>query len=307
MRAVETAGAEPDPAAAPAEDRRARERTIGAGAVLVTRQIHVELLPANEAFGMRDEHAPRGDSTQTELVLHEHGASPANRESTMAESELRRDDHDVTILTNRSSRKHLLGARHLAEILLRQSPIAAVVERPRGLDGVEYRKEGRFVGVAQLLGPHHSEPSFGTNGQCELRKHLLDPLERLGDVKLREDLLERLHLGLDRLQLVLARIGGVGLRLLVGVLVTDRELLYRLRESHRKLRVLVEDLRCVVVETSLRVLGPEQIRGLAPLRVVGGDRRRGQRCLRRHRHSPFFIQHLARCELLHCLNLRQAF
>ena len=95
---VEPAGAEPDPAAAEAEERRAREAATSLRSELVTGAVDVELFPLNLAFGVGQQHDADCEGSETELVGHEDLTCPAHRTAPVTETELGRNDEDIKVI-----------------------------------------------------------------------------------------------------------------------------------------------------------------------------------------------------------------
>jgi len=96
---VDPAGVEPDPAVVEVEDRRVAEATIGSGTVLVTGAVNVQLFPLNEPLGMRQDHAPRQETPEAELVgVADDLAHPSHGPTPMGQTELSRDQQKVALL-----------------------------------------------------------------------------------------------------------------------------------------------------------------------------------------------------------------
>ena len=95
---VAPVGVEPDLAAVEVEDRREVEATTGIGTVLVTWAVDVQLLPLNEPLGMRQNHAPRDERPEAELVGSVDHAHPSHGPTPMGQTELSRDQQKVALL-----------------------------------------------------------------------------------------------------------------------------------------------------------------------------------------------------------------
>lgn len=127
------------------EDRRVDEATIGIRRVLVTGAVDVQLLPLNEPFGMRQDHAPRDERPETELVGSVDHAHPSYRPTPMGQTELRRDQQKVALLLLADHLER--DGRPLGEpqVLRAECAFAVVVESARLADQVEDLLDGLVV------------------------------------------------------------------------------------------------------------------------------------------------------------------
>ena len=92
--------------------------------------VHVELLPADEPFGMNQNDGADGDTGEAELVDHEGLASPADAFTTMESSQLGSDDDDVPGLLLGNQLQHLDRAGMDLQVVGVDLAITVVAERP---------------------------------------------------------------------------------------------------------------------------------------------------------------------------------
>ena len=214
-------GVEPDPADVEVEERRVVEATIGIGTVLVTGAVDVQLLPLNEPLGMRQDHAPRDERPEAELVgVADALTHPPDGPTPMGQTELRRDQQKVALLLLAD---HLESdGRPLGEpqVLRAECAFAVVAEGAGFADQVEDLLDSLVVRGRNLLPPRNGEPAFRASGQS--RKLLGTGQHRTG-VETVEVLGELHELFADRLHGVPLRIAVVGLHLFVGEKRTRRD------------------------------------------------------------------------------------
>ena len=273
-RTVDGVRAEPDPAVAEAEDRRAREDTTGLRSELVSGTVDVELFPPREASGVREEHAPHTQRTVAELILAEGRPGTTHRLAAVAKTELCRDDEDVALLLCSDLLEHHGRPRVLAQTIRRDLTFAVVVEAPRLLDLPEDEFDRAAVPHGRILDPweeasrerldrRDGEPSFGTLGEGERRQ----PFHELGRGTEREA--EERHQPVDlladgRRARVLGRVDPRRCDLLVRVLLAHRQPHYR--GSHRIPNHLTELTTVLDDELCLILVEVESIHNLARCR-----------------------------------------
>ncbi len=161
---VHPEGIELDLAKDETEERRVRELARGIRRVLVTRAVDVQLLPLNEPLGMRQDHAPRDERPEAELVGRVDHAHPSVGTTPMGQTELCRDKQKVTLL---------LLADHLErdgrplgqlQVLRAECVFAVVVESARLADQIKNLLDGLVVRGRDLLPPRNDEPAFRASG-----------------------------------------------------------------------------------------------------------------------------------------------
>jgi hypothetical protein len=217
---VDPESAEPDLAVAEAEDRRVRELAIGIGRVLVTGAVDVQLLPLNEPLGMRQDHAPRDERPEAELVGSVDHAHPSHGPTPMGQTELSRNQQKVALL---------LFADHLErdgcplgepQVLRAECAFAVVVESAGFADQVKDLLDCLVVRGRNLLPPRNDVPTFRASGQS---RELLGTRQHRTGVQTVEVLGELHELFADWLHGVPLRIAVVRLHLFVGEKRTRRD------------------------------------------------------------------------------------
>lgn len=250
------------------EDRGENEASIGNRIVeLVARTVDPEIVVVRQTLGMRQDHDPDGEGTETALVRLYDLACPANRATTMTQTELGGDHEDVVILLFVAKLlEHRLRLGRLAQTLVRDLAVTVVVELAAAslLDRVEHLLYRPVVGRGDLLPLWDGEPSFGV-----LRHFTLCEL-LVGEPDAREDLAQNVRLLRDRLGLLVAgEVAVVRGDLLVLVLVGDRQVVERgdgrfANRTRELVAVLDDALGAGVVETELVEnlldgIGPEPV------------------------------------------------
>ncbi len=265
---VETVRAEPDLAAAEAEDRGENEASIGTRIVeLVARTVDPEIVVVRQTLGMRQDHDPDGEGTETALVgLHDLACS-ANRAPAMTQTELGGDHENVVILLLACELlEHGLRLGRLAQTLVHDLAVTVVAELavPSLLDRVEHLLHCLGVGRSDRLPLRDGEPSFGVLRHLALSELLV------GESDTREDLAQNVALLRDRLRASVAgEVAVVRGDFLVLELVGDRQVLEggegRFANSSCELVAVLDDalgagfVEVELVENLLDGVGPEPI------------------------------------------------
>lgn len=291
--AAEPAGVEPDLAVAEEEEhRREREDATSVGSELVASAVHVKLLPASEAFRMREDHAPNKESAETELVGGEDLASATDRTARVVFAELSGDDPDVARLLLRDLGEHVHGADVLPETVGGQLPLAVVGEAPSLADHLEDEIHGfavalgRVLDRGKVLGTHHVDRRDGVPALRTLGQLRQIPRERVSVLRIEtEELRDPLDLLSDGTPTEFRRIDVVGPHLLAHVLVQSTVLGDEVADELGEAGRVVDALRFVLGEAGLVVGGAHDGHELATLGITVRHRR--SQCSW-HRSHPFF-------------------
>ncbi len=178
----------------------------------------------HEPFRMGQDHDADGECAEAELVdLHDF-ACPANRTTTMPQTELSGNDEDVLVLLLVAERlEDLRRPGRLTELIRTELTFTVVVELAVTglLDHVEHLLHRFVVGRGDLLPPRNGEPSFGVR-----RKRAFGQL-LVGVTDAGEQLAQAIRLFGDALRLVAGEVTVFRLFLLVLELVGNRQVLQR--------------------------------------------------------------------------------
>ena len=211
-REAHVARAELDPAAVEVEERRAAEPAISVWRVLVPGAVDVQLLPLNKPLGMRQEHAPRDERPEAELVgVADDLAHPSHGPTPMGQAELCRDQQKVALLLFADHLER--DGRPLGEPKVLRAKCAPLVEVAGLADQVEDLLDSLVVVLADLFELRDGEPPLGS---LRSSSQFLGTGQYRSSIKAREVFGQCHELFADRLHGVPLRIAVVGLHLFVG-------------------------------------------------------------------------------------------
>ena len=201
---------------------------------------------------MRQEHAGHGERIESELRDRHDFPGAADAAASMLEAELAGQDHHVMFRAQLMLGERFQGLGGLgrqAKAVAPEFALAVVVKLTvAGLpDALERLEQSGLVSRGHSLPPGDCEQSFGASGNRELGQLLIDVPE------IREEAVEELYLLVDGLgRPVAGEVAVIRLHLLVGVLITQRELPDAVDDVDLELvAVLDETLETVLVEDAL--------------------------------------------------------
>ncbi len=296
VRIADPVGAELDLADAEDHVRGLVSPTIGRGREVVAGQILVELLPADEPFGVGQRDGQPFERAGAELVADETLACPQDRLASVQHADLRGQADEVRLaLRLPEAVKHLgraLGAPEVCGVHLRA---AVVVERLLlGADLAEQQVDARTVSCGPILNvgmeqsrqselARDGEQSLHPVGDLELAVHVVVPLPRRFGVEAGQDAQQRLDLRVKVLgALIFGRVGPRRGDLLVDEAVGDRQVCDESSRSLLQFPCLLNDpLETVLIQPCGIETERYIAKDLSAFRAFGRDQ-----CLR-HRHHPF--------------------
>ncbi len=249
IRIADEARAELDLAVAESEAGRLREAAVPVrSSILVARTVDPEIVVVLQPFGMRENHAPDLECSETELVARKDFTSSTDAATPMTKTELSGNDQDVVTLLSFAQRFEFLCRPFVLANLLSKFAFTPVVELALALipDEIEHLLHCFVVGLDDRLPPRNGEPSFGVR-----RKRLLGDL-LIGETYAWEELTQNVGLLRDSFRLVARQVSVARLDFLVDELVAQRVLLDGSDDVGLKfVAVLDELLGAVLVEDAL--------------------------------------------------------